>query len=129
MAAANSEPRKNSRAGAFGVAHLVLVRLYPERTLMTTPDLLYLLLLAILLLLDYFVLWPAFLRWSHVDQGRARLWLWSGWMIMLWSLVAAGVALWLFEARTWESLRLVAPRGWRLWGAEALVLMVIIIYA
>jgi len=96
---------------------------------MTTPDLLYLLLLAILLLLDYFVLWPAFLRWSQVDPGRARLWLWSGWMIMLWSLVAAGVALWLFEARTWESLRLVAPQGWRLWGAGGLVLMLVITYA
>jgi membrane protease YdiL (CAAX protease family) len=96
---------------------------------MTTPDLLYLALIAILLLLDYFVLWPAFLRWSQADPGRARLRLWSGWMIMLWSLVAAGVALWLFEARTWESLRLVTPHGWRLWGAVGLVLMLVITYA
>src|SRR5256714_5228153 len=95
---------------------------------MTTPDLLYLSLIAILLLLDYFVLWPAFLRWSQVDPGRARLWLWSGWMIMLWSMVAAGVALWLFESRTWESLRLVVPHGWRLWGAEGVVLMLVITY-
>lgn len=96
---------------------------------MTTPDLLYLALIAILLLLDYFVLWPAFLRRSQANPGRARLWLWSGWMIMLWTLVAAGVALWLFEARTWESLRLVAPHGWRLWGAVGLVLMLVTIYA
>jgi len=96
---------------------------------MTTPDLLYLSIIAIVLLLDYFVLWPAFLRWSQVDPGRARLWLWSGWMIMLWGLVAAGVALWLFEARAWESLRLVAPHGWRLWGAAGLVLLLVITYA
>jgi membrane protease YdiL (CAAX protease family) len=95
---------------------------------MTTPDLLYLSLIAILLLLDYFVLWPAFLRWSEVNPGRARLWLWSGWMVMLWSLVAVGVALWLFEARAWESLRLVVPHGWRLWGAGGLVLILVITY-
>jgi membrane protease YdiL (CAAX protease family) len=95
---------------------------------MTTPDLLYLSLIALLLLLDYFVLWPAFLRWSQVNPGRARLWLWSGWIIMLWSLVAAGVALWSFQARAWESLRLVAPHGWRLWAAEGLVLLLVITY-
>ena len=91
---------------------------------MTTADLLYLALIAIVLLLDYFVLWPAFLRWSQANPGQARLWLWSGWMIMLWTLVAAGVALWLFEARTWESLRLVEPHGWRLWGAAAFSVVV-----
>lgn len=96
---------------------------------MTTPDLLYLSLITLVLLLDYFVLWPAFLRWSQVDPGRARLRLWSGWMIMLWGLVGAGVALWWFEARTWESLRFVAPHGWRLWGAAGLVLMLVITYA
>ena len=96
---------------------------------MTTPDLLYLSFIAIVLLLDYFVLWPAFLRWSQVDPGRARLRLWSGWMIMLWSMVSAGVALWLFEARSWESLRFVVPHGWRLWGAGGLVLLLVITYA
>src|SRR6266849_3706882 len=96
---------------------------------MTTPDLLYLALIAIGLFLDYFVLWPTFLRRSQADPGRARLWLWSGWMIMLWILVAAGVALWLFEARAWESLRLMTPHGWRLWGAIGLVLMLVITYA
>src|SRR5256714_14741190 len=96
---------------------------------MTTPDLLYLSLIAILLLLDYFVLWPAFLRWSQADPGRARLWLWSGWMIMLWTLVVAGAALWLFEARAWSALRLIVPRGWRLWGAMALGLTLAIGYA
>ena len=89
---------------------------------MTTADSLYLALLAILLLLDYFVLWPAFLRWSDADPGRARKWLWSGSMILLWTLVAALVALWSFEARPWAALRLVTPEGWRLWGSIGLVL-------
>ena len=96
---------------------------------MTTPDSLYLALIAILLLLDYFVLWPKFLRRSQANQGRARLWLWSGWMILLWTLIAAGVALWLFEARAWGALRLTIPHGWRLWGAIGLVLALAIIYA
>lgn len=93
---------------------------------MTTADLLYLALIAILLLLDYFVLWPTFVRRSQADPGRERTWLWSSWMIELWTLVAAGVALWLFEARTWGSLRLVSPHGWRLWGSIGLVLMLVI---
>ncbi len=63
---------------------------------MTTTDTLYLALIAILLLLDYFVLWPTFLRRSQADPGRARTRLWSSWMIMLWTLVAALLALWLF---------------------------------
>ena len=96
---------------------------------MTTPDFLCLALIAVLLLLDYFVLWPAFLRRSPADPGRARLWLWSRWMIMLWALVAAGVALWLFEGRAWGTLRLVMPLGWRLWGSIALVSTVAISYA
>ena len=96
---------------------------------MTTLDSLYLGLIAILLLLDYFVLWPTFLRRSRANQGRARLWLWSSWMILLWTLVAAGVALWLFEARAWGALRLIAPHGWRLWGAIGLVLALAITYA
>ena len=96
---------------------------------MTTPDSLYLALIAILLLLDYFVLWPTFLRRSQANQGRARLWLWSGWMILLWTLIAAGVALWLFEARAWGALRLITPHGWRLWGAIGLVLALAITYA
>jgi uncharacterized protein len=88
----------------------------------TTPDLFYLAFIAIALLLDHFVLWPAFIARSQADPGRARLWLWSGWMIMLWTLAAVGVALWLFEARGWEALRLTMPHGWRLWSAIGLVL-------
>jgi membrane protease YdiL (CAAX protease family) len=96
---------------------------------MATTDALYLALIAILLLLDHFVWWPTFLRRSQVDPGRARVWLWSGWMVMLWSLVAAGVALWFFQARAWGALRLTTPHGWRLWGASGLVLALAVIYA
>lgn len=96
---------------------------------MTTTDFFYLALITILSLLDHFVLWPAFLRRSQADPSRARLWLWSGWMIILWSLAAAGVALWLFEARTWEALRLVIPHGWQLWVAVGLVLALAITHA
>lgn len=95
---------------------------------MTTTDLLYLALIAILLLLDYFVLWPTFLRRSQADPGRARTWLWSSWMIMLWTLVAAGVVVWLIEARALKSLRLITPHGWRLWGAIGLVLALAMTY-
>jgi hypothetical protein len=95
----------------------------------TTPDLLYLALIAILLLFDHFVLWPTFLRRSQADPSRARQWLWSAWMITLWTLVAAGVALWLFEARAWESLRFTIPHGWRLWVAIGLVLALAVAYA
>ena len=95
---------------------------------MTKPDFLYLALIAILLLLDYFVLWPVFLRRSQTDPGRARLWIWSAWMTMLWTLVAAGVAVWLIEARAWGALRLISPHGWRLWGAIGLVLALAMTY-
>ena len=89
---------------------------------MTRPDSLYLALIGVLLLLDYFVLWPMFLRRSQTDPGRARLWVWSAWMSILWTLVAAGVAVWLIEGRAWEALRLISPHGWRLWGSIGLVL-------
>lgn len=95
---------------------------------MTTLDFLYLVLIAVLLLVDHFVLWPTFLRRSQVDSSRARVWLWSSWMILLWTLVAAGVALWLFEARAWESLRFIIPRGWRLWVAIGLVSALAVVY-
>ncbi len=90
---------------------------------MTGPDFLYLAFIAVLFSLDHFVLWPTFIRRSQVHPGSARLWLWSAWMIMLWTLVAAGVAVWLLEGRAWEALRFVTPRGWRLWLAIGLVLV------
>lgn len=96
---------------------------------MTTPDLLYVALIAIALLLDHFVLWRTFLRRSQTDPGRARLRVWSSWITMLWALVAAGAVLWSFEGRSWESLGLIAPHGWRLWVAIGLVLALAATYA
>jgi membrane protease YdiL (CAAX protease family) len=89
---------------------------------MTRPDFLYLALIAIGLLLDHFVLWPGFVRQSQADPGGARLRLWSRWMILLWTLTAVGLALWLSEGRDWRGLRVVIPQGWRLWGSIGLIL-------
>ena len=89
---------------------------------MTTADFLYLALIGSGLLADHFVLWPTFLRRSQTDPSQARLWLWSRWMVLLWTLVATGVVLWLFKARTWEALGLTFPHGWRLWGSIGLML-------
>lgn len=98
------------RVGSFG------------RVWMTAADLLYLALILVLLLLDYFVLWPTFLRRSEADPGRARTWLWSSWMIVLWTLAGSVVTLWLVQTRPWGALRFVTPQGWRLWGSIGLVL-------
>lgn len=95
----------------------------------TTADLLYLALIGIGLFVDHFVLWPTFLRRSQTDPSQARLWIWSAWMILLWTLVATGVALWLFEARTWEALRFTIPHGWRLWSTLGLVFALATTYA
>jgi CAAX protease family protein len=88
---------------------------------MTKPDQLYLALIAIGPFLDSFVLWPAFVRHSQVNPGRARIWLCLGVMSLLWALVAAGVVLWLVEGRAWGLLRFTVPRGWQLWVAVCLV--------
>src|SRR5262249_26064662 len=93
---------------------------------MTTPDLLYLALIAIGLCVDGFVLSPTFVRRWQADPGRARVWLCSGWMILFWTLVAAGGVLWLGEGRAWGLLRLTLPHGWRLLGAVGLVFALVI---
>lgn len=96
---------------------------------MTIPDLVYLALIALLMAFDHFVLWPTFLRRSDADAGRARLWLWSGWMMVIWVLTGFGTALWMFDGRAWEALRFTAPHGWRLWVAIGLVLALVAAYA
>lgn len=96
---------------------------------MTKADTSYLALIAIGLAIDSFVLWPRFLRRSEAELARARVWLWSSTMVILWALVAAGVALWMFERRSWTELRLVAPHGWRILGTIGLLLAVVIFYS
>lgn len=93
---------------------------------MTTVDSLYLALIAVLLLIDRFVLWPSFLRRSPAAPGRARVWLWSSAIILLWTMAGAGVALWFTEGRSWAVLGFVAPHGWRLWVTIGLVLALVV---
>jgi membrane protease YdiL (CAAX protease family) len=87
-----------------------------------TLDYLYLALIAIALLIDHFVIWSGFVRRSEADAARPRLWLWRSWMILLWTLVATGVVLWVYTGRNWDALKFVWPQGWRLWIAIGLVL-------
>ena len=96
---------------------------------MTTPDASYVALIGIGLAVDSFVLWPWFLRRSEVEPARARVRLWASSIVLLWTLVAAGVALWTLERRSWTELRLVAPHGWRILGTIGLLLAVAIFYA
>lgn len=96
---------------------------------MPKADILYVAFLAIGLLLDSFVLWPAFLRRSEAEPARARVWLWSSAMALLWTLVAGGVVLWILERRGWTELRIVMPHGWRLLGTIGLLLAVAVVYA
>jgi len=96
---------------------------------MTKADALYVALIAIGLTIDSFVLWPRFLRRSEAEPARARVWLWSSSIVLLWTLVAAGVALWMLERRSWTELRIVAPHGWRIVGMIGLLLAVAIFYA
>jgi membrane protease YdiL (CAAX protease family) len=95
---------------------------------MTNADALYVALIAIGLYIDSFVLWPKFLRRSEAEPARARVWVWSISIVLLWTLVAAGVALWMFERRNWTELRLVAPHGWRIPGTIGLLLAGAIYY-
>lgn len=89
-------------------------------------DLLYVGLIAFGLLLDHTVLWPRFQRRAVIDPAPARWQLWTSWMAMLWGLTLAGLALWAWQDRGWDALRLTLPDGWRLGlglGAVALVAM------
>jgi membrane protease YdiL (CAAX protease family) len=95
---------------------------------MTSADALYLSLIAVGLAIDSLVLWPSFLRRLEAEPSRARVWLWSSAIVLLWTLVAAGVALWIFERRSWAELRLVAPHGWRVVGTIGLLVAVATFY-
>lgn len=96
---------------------------------MTTPELLYLALIAATLAFDHCVLWRTFLRRCQHDAARARVRLWSGWMVMLWMLTLVGLALWVGEHRSWGLIGFALPHGWRLLGAIGLVLTVGVLQA
>ena len=95
---------------------------------MTKLDALYVALIAMGLSLDSFVLWPSFLRRSRDNPARARVWLWSTAMGLLWLLAAGGVAVWKLEQRPWAPLRLVLPSGWAALGTMGLLLAVAVIH-
>src|SRR5256885_3784891 len=80
---------------------------------MTNADASYVALIAIGLSVDSFVLWPKFLRRSEAEPAGARVWLWSSFIVLLWALVAAGVAGWVPEERSRAKPRPVGPHGWR----------------
>jgi membrane protease YdiL (CAAX protease family) len=61
---------------------------------------------------------------SQTDPAFARKWLWASNIGNLWTLVIFGSALWLASGRSWTSLGLSAPDGWRLWTSGVLVLLV-----
>jgi membrane protease YdiL (CAAX protease family) len=94
--------------------------------LMAPLDILCLVLIAAWLVVDHLVVWRSFLRRSHAEQPRARLWLYEALVAELWTGVALVVSLWLYEGRSWTLLRLNVPDGWRLWVSVGSVLAVIV---
>ena len=87
------------------------------------PDLLFVTLFAIAApAIDYSVFWPAHRRLYQANPARARRWLWGSTMVSLWTLLALGLALWTASNRSFASLGLTLPEGWRLWGGIALAM-------
>ena len=73
-------------------------------------------------LLDYFALWPRFLRHVQIDPVNARVRFWTITIIFQWVLVGVGILLWLTHERSWDVLGFVLPFGWRLWGFAGLII-------
>jgi uncharacterized protein len=88
---------------------------------MTALDWCYSGLIASWLIGDHFITWREFLRRSRIDARSARRRLWATWMLLLWTLTAIGIAIWLWEQRTWMALGLSVPQGWRLSGSLILI--------
>lgn len=96
----------------------------------TLPDLLYVALFAVALSLwDYLVSWPALQRRFQADPARARKRLWIEAIGYPWAMVALGAALWVANDRSWASLGLSVPDGWRWWVALGLVLLLVAYYS
>jgi membrane protease YdiL (CAAX protease family) len=80
-------------------------------------------------LYDYFIEWPRLQRLARKDPLRARPRAYASIIAGQWSLVAGVAALWLWFARPWTALGLVAPPGWRLWLTIALLTLLARLYA
>jgi membrane protease YdiL (CAAX protease family) len=90
----------------------------------TLLDLFYVALFAVAFpLWDYFVFWPAFRRKSQADPTRARMRVWRWAFGSAWALVAVGAGLWVWNDRSWASLGLAVPDGWRLWASLAVIVL------
>ena len=94
---------------------------------MSTFNLCLLALIAAGLLLDGFFLWPEFLRRSNSDSKDARIWVWSAWMLLLWSMTLAVSIVWVVEEQPWAAFKLAVPYGWRLWVFCILVLLFVLL--
>ncbi|MDY6984249.1 MAG: hypothetical protein SV422_14280, partial [Pseudomonadota bacterium] len=93
-------------------------------------DLAFVALFAILMpILDYLVLWPAFLRRAQRDPVAARRRLWIEAMVVSWALVAVGAFLWSRHDRSWREFGFVWPEGWRLWTACVVIAPIAAYYA
>ncbi|HEX4388983.1 MAG TPA: hypothetical protein VH109_10190 [Steroidobacteraceae bacterium] len=93
------------------------------------PDLLYVALFAVAWpVIDYLVLWPAFLRRARLDPDRARWRVWATTIVQQWMLVAVGVALFVGQHRPFAMLGLRAPAGGRLWGSVLLLVAIATYY-
>ena len=92
-------------------------------------DLLYVGLFAVAFpLWDHLVSWPALRRRLEVDPVGARKQLWRTASVFPWLVAAAGAALWVSRDRTWTSIGLSLPEGWRLWTAVVLLALIAAYY-
>jgi hypothetical protein len=98
-------------------------------TSMTAVDWCYSGLIAFWLIVDHFLIWPAFLRHAQRDAPSARLRLWAVWMTLLWALTVIAAGIWFWDKRAWDELGLSVPQGWRLWGSVILLAGVAVLQA
>ena len=80
-------------------------------------------------LYDRFVDWPRLQRWAREDAARARQREYASIIAVQWLVALAVLAVWMREGRSWAGLGLVAPSGWRLWLALALLTALGALYA
>jgi CAAX protease family protein len=71
---------------------------------------------------SHFILWPRHVRAVESGDTRARSRIYVRTLFEQWALVAAAVALTVVGRRSFDSLWLVAPVGWRAWAGYALPL-------
>jgi len=72
-------------------------------------------------LYEHFLDWPAFQRRVRRDPSPARLLEYRSSILIQWIFAAAVIAIWVRAGRSWTTLRLSAPTGWRLWMGIVLV--------